>query len=923
MNGSVVRADEAVCFKSIKVDLLDVGPVNAYVVSSLPLNVDLVLGLDVISEHGVTVDRHGVRFGSGLSASAAATEERRIEDRDFSAWFSSGVWTVRWNWRELESNVQAGAAYNCVQPCNIDAVTSEIESWVDSGILVEYNPSVHGEIRRFLPVLAVRQQKGDVVKVRPVFDYRSMNESIESHPGGATPFSADRLRAWRQIEGGGAVIDLKSAYLQVRVAPDLWTYQAIRWKGQTFLLTRLGFGVASAPKIMTKIVEAVIAQDESIARAVTSYIDDLFVATDIVPCRKVKDHLCRWGLESKDPQMLGTQQGVRVLGLRIDQDLMWSRDGDCPSVSAGPLTRRDVHGLLGRWLGHFPAAGWLRVATGFVQRMTARMKIAWDDRVDDLIMSFLNDIDARLRNEGDPVRGSWHVRSDSPLSVWTDASKIALGVALEIDGDVVEDAAWLRPEDDLSHINRAELDAIVRGVTMALKWGKRKMILKTDSSSCYGWLKAVIDHTHNVKVKGLDEIPIRRRLQILSEIVETEELSLSVELVPSKLNRADMLTRVPSKWMTSLRSVSCVSVIGEASPVSPEEVKRVHDLNHFGVARTLQFARESLGHAVSRKTVKKIVSDCERCQRIDPSPNFKWDRGAISAEAVWEKLAMDITHVEGRPFLSVIDLFSRFAVWRRLREESASEVVGHLNQIFCEFGPPAEVMSDNGTVFRSRQCRELLQQWEVRPQFSCAYRPQGNSVVERNHRTVKRTAKRGVMSAEKATFWWNTSSDGTVTPFELVFGARPRLPGVRKWRTEVSRPREFPPGQTDSDYLDLERNPFVVGDKVFLRPSSGLCDKEWSGPHTVTAISSSVSLILDDDGIARHVSHLRRVPNVHEELLNPDSGDDLAAVSESDGSNDSEERGSPNSDASAAVPLRRGERERRPPCWVRDYVLDM
>lgn len=62
MNGSVVRADEAVCFKSVKVDSLDVGPVSAYVVPSLPLNVDLVLGLDVISEHGITVDKEGVRL---------------------------------------------------------------------------------------------------------------------------------------------------------------------------------------------------------------------------------------------------------------------------------------------------------------------------------------------------------------------------------------------------------------------------------------------------------------------------------------------------------------------------------------------------------------------------------------------------------------------------------------------------------------------------------------------------------------------------------------------------------------------------------------------------------------------------------------------------------------------------------------------
>ena len=231
-----------------------------------------------------------------------------------------------------------------------------------------------------------------------------------------------------------------------------------------------------------------------------------------------------------------------------------------------------------------------------------------------------------------------------------------------------------------------------------------------------------------------------------------------------------------------------------------------------------------LSLAVSRKAVKKVVSECERCQRIDPSPKFRWDKGIITAAAVWEKLAVDITHSGGSPHLSVIDLFSRFAVWRKLRDESACEVVAQLEQIFCKFGPPGVIMSDNGTVFRSRKCQEMLQQWDVRHQLSCAYRPQGNSVVERNHRTIKRTARRGAMSAEKAVFWWNTSSDGETSPIETVFCARPRIPGVRSSRTDVPCPQLPLKGRKDTDYSDLERNPFVTGEKVFLRPSSGCCD---------------------------------------------------------------------------------------------------
>lgn len=37
-------------------------------------------------------------------------------------------------------------------------------------------------------------------------------------------------------------------------------------------------------------------------------------------------------------------------------------------------------------------------------------------------------------------------------------------------------------------------------------------------------------------------------------------------------------------------------------------------------------------------------------------------------------------------------------------------------------------------------------------------------------------------------------------------------------------------------------------------------DVEWTGPHTVMIINSSVSIIIDDDGMSWNVSHLRLIP---------------------------------------------------------------
>jgi len=52
--------------------------------------------------------------------------------------------------------------------------------------------------------------------------------------------------------------------------------------------------------------------------------------------------------------------------------------------------------------------------------------------------------------------------------VWTDASSLGIGVVLDVGGRIVEDASWLRKEADHSHINVAELEAVAKGINLAI-----------------------------------------------------------------------------------------------------------------------------------------------------------------------------------------------------------------------------------------------------------------------------------------------------------------------------------------------------------------------------------------------------------------------------------------------------------------------
>ena len=75
-----------------------------------------------------------------------------------------------------------------------------------------------------------------------------------------------------------------------------------------------------------------------------------------------------------------------------------------PKIPDRP-TRRQVHGIIGEWCGHFPVRRWLRVACGFIQRCTAEEKIGWDEPVKATIIEWLKEMQSRLQLEGDPVKG--------------------------------------------------------------------------------------------------------------------------------------------------------------------------------------------------------------------------------------------------------------------------------------------------------------------------------------------------------------------------------------------------------------------------------------------------------------------------------------------------------------------------------------
>ena len=90
-------------------------------------------------------------------------------------------------------------------------------------------------------------------------------------------------------------------------------------------------------------------------------------------------------------------------------ELAFTRGNEAPSVPEN-LTRRGLFSICGKLVGHYPVAGWLRVACSYVKRRAEGGR--WDDYMGEEAASTLAEVIARVERE-DPVRGQWLVPKGS------------------------------------------------------------------------------------------------------------------------------------------------------------------------------------------------------------------------------------------------------------------------------------------------------------------------------------------------------------------------------------------------------------------------------------------------------------------------------------------------------------------------------
>ena len=192
---------------------------------------------------------------------------------------------------------------------------------------------------------------------------------------------------------------------------------------------------------------------------------------------------------------------------------------------------------------------------------------------------------------------------------------------------------------------------------MALKWKRHLVEIRTDFVSVCRWVESIVTGDKRIKVKGISEALLRRRLGLIQQIMTEYGLNLKIILVPSVNNVADALTRVPVAWLRLARS-SCAVALGEVlnnSELTREDIKQGHEKHHLGLERTMFLLKQEYkDRNINKNLVKDVISTCHRCCSIDPAP-IRWEQGNLDVDEVWERVAIDVTHYLNKKFLTLID----------------------------------------------------------------------------------------------------------------------------------------------------------------------------------------------------------------------------------------------------------------------------
>lgn len=350
------------------------------------------------------------------------------------------------------------------------------------------------------------------------------------------------------------------------------------------------------------------------------------------------------------------------------------------------------------------------------------------------------------------------------------------------------------------------------------------------------------------------------------------------------------------------------------APLRSSVIWELHRQHHAGIKKTTMRVCMSWYWPGMTADTRRLVRTCEVCQASKHSSTARTsNKQRLYAGRPWQVVSIDLVGpFNDRPTprgnTTILVLTDHFTRWRDaipLKDGTAEVVAQALeNKVFCYFGLPERIHSDQGAQFESRLFQELCVLWGVAKSRTTPYHPQSNGVVERGNKDLG-DALRSMLLGGDAGDWDlllpqimrsframpHTSTEETANfmmfgrelrlPDQLIYGtasmeAETRTQYVCDLKQRLQLAHELLRGQQQQiRSADNQEEPlFKVGDKVWLqakRFSKGKAKKlqsKYVGPYNIQGVNQNHTYVIELKGrqSTESESRLKRyLPAVHPE----------------------------------------------------------
>jgi len=352
-----------------------------------------------------------------------------------------------------------------------------------------------------------------------------------------------------------------------------------------------------------------------------------------------------------------------------------------------------------------------------------------------------------------------------------------------------------------------------------------------------------------------------------------------------------------------------------------EEVLKLAHEGHQGIVKMKGRLSTKVWWPKVDTEAEKVCRSCHGCQVVGefqaPEPMQRTELPT----GPWQDIAVDLMGPlpSGENILVAVDYYSRFYEVAIMQSTTATKVITVLDEMFCRYGYPFSIKTDNGPQFRCQEFEEYLADHGIEHRKSPPLWPQANGEVERQNRTLLKTLKVAHVEGKKyreelqkflLAYRTTPHSITGATPAALMLGRelRTKLPELRRDKIaadEAVRDRDWNRKQTSRLQADDKRRAspsnITPGDTVLLKntkTTGKLASNFESEPYTVTAKEGAEVTVQAEDGTEykTHSSFVKPyISGVGEEELQPKNPE--------------------------PQPTPRPRRERKTPERLKDYVL--